>query len=194
MKWLLYSRKFKENLQKWLLMYIGVIGLLTGVITYSKYISSLQSNDAAKVAKFNVNIDYLGKCDGVAQTVACNYGKVRPTTPQFDFYFSVDTSELEVSTTLYTYIYVLKDFGGNFKLYESDSSLHQGNELSYTKLTSNDGKFNYFKITEDIAPSSGNKKFYKLVVNYNKNTDPEYVTETPYVNAVYVSYSAIQKK
>ena len=41
MKGLLHSKRFKENLYRWLFMYVGVIALLTTVITYSKYVTQL---------------------------------------------------------------------------------------------------------------------------------------------------------
>ena len=45
MKGLLHSKLFRKNLFTWLFMYIIVIGLFTTVVTYSKYISSMQNAD-----------------------------------------------------------------------------------------------------------------------------------------------------
>ena len=38
---LLHSKLFRQNLFKWIFMYIAALGLLTSVITYSKYITAL---------------------------------------------------------------------------------------------------------------------------------------------------------
>lgn len=56
MKGLLHSKKFKSNLRKWLCMYVGVMMLLTTVITYSKYISSMLVEDNSEPNKFELNI------------------------------------------------------------------------------------------------------------------------------------------
>jgi len=58
---LLHSRVFKKNLAKWIFMYIVTLAFFTSVVTYSKYFSSLASNDNARPAKFNIKIDYLGE-------------------------------------------------------------------------------------------------------------------------------------
>lgn len=56
MKGLLHSKKFRTNLKKWLFMYVGVMVLLTTVVTYSKYISSTLYSDEAKIDEFDLNI------------------------------------------------------------------------------------------------------------------------------------------
>ena len=39
-------------------MYIGSLALFTSVITYSKYYSNIASDDLARVAMFEVDMDY----------------------------------------------------------------------------------------------------------------------------------------
>ncbi len=91
MKGLLHSKRFKKNLYKWLFMYVVVIGLLTTVITYSRYISSWYQSAETKVKNFDVTIDKL-TCTDYENEAACSYN--RPTAP-VPFYFKVDTSKLE---------------------------------------------------------------------------------------------------
>lgn len=192
MKWLLYSKKFKANLCKWIFMYIGVMCCLTSVITYSRYISNLQSETQAQVAKFNVSINYMNTCSDVNPTESCNYGVIRPTANKSDFYFSVDTSELEVSTTVYTYVYIKRAYAKSFKLYETDSTFTQNKqELTETTRTSNN-LYDYFKITDVVNAGNGKIKYYHVVLEYDKNNDPYFQAKTPYKNILYVDYSAIQ--
>ena len=90
----LHSKLFRKNLKKWLLMYIIVIGFLTTIITYSKYISSIKSQDSARVAKFNVDIKNLS-----CSNTDCNTGEKRPTEKiEYEIY-DVTTTKEKVDTT-----------------------------------------------------------------------------------------------
>ena len=60
MKGLLRSKRFRHNLYKWVTMYVGVMLLFTVVVTYSRYMSSLEGSDQAKVARFEVGIRHKG--------------------------------------------------------------------------------------------------------------------------------------
>ena len=88
MKELLQSKSFRQNLYKWIFMYIGSLALFTSVITYSKYYSSIASDDLARVAMFEVVMDKN----------KCSTGIYSPTTP-ISYSFSVD-AKLEVKTFL----------------------------------------------------------------------------------------------
>ncbi len=97
MKDLLRSKKFQKNLRKWLILYIGVLALLSSVVTYSKYITSLESKDSARVAKFDVSvlacsIDEEGK-------QVCNTGKMRPTSV-IEYVFTLKP-DVEVKTDVF---------------------------------------------------------------------------------------------
>jgi len=98
MKGLLHSKRFKQNLAKWLFMYVGVMMLLTTVITYSKYISSFGVSDEARSTKFSVKIkpDDNITCDGVT----CNLGSTRPTS-LIEYGFTINVEEVEVTSDLY---------------------------------------------------------------------------------------------
>jgi len=109
MKGLLHSKLFRKNLFIWLFMYITVIGLFTSVVTYSKYITSMQESDIARVAKFDAAITYDGVCSNINENEICNIGTYRPTS-ELSYYFTVDNRNLEVSTVFATRISVLEYF------------------------------------------------------------------------------------
>lgn len=96
MKGLLQSKRFRTNLYKWLCAYAGVMLLLTTVITYSKYISRLLIQDEASPAIFDVAIKQLN-CEDEKTGKTCNQNSYWSTFP-ITYYFSVDTSKLEVTT------------------------------------------------------------------------------------------------
>lgn len=181
MKELLHSKLFRRNLYKWLFMYVGVMCLLTSVITYSRYITKMQDNDAARVAKFNVNITYDNICEDSDST--CNYGEYRPTE-DFEYFFTVDTTELEVKTLLVTIIRVNKDFN-NIKLYDVET----GSE--FDNYVINDNKVT---ITETINPGDNYIRKYKLTCEFDSSVDEGYLATHSYSDAVVVGYSATQIK
>lgn len=187
MKGLLHSKVFRTNLYKWLFMYIGVLGLLTTVITYSKYISSLQSDDTARVAKFNVYATYDGVCSG--SVGVCDNGDYRPTN-DISYYFTIDTTDLEVYTLLVTNI-TIKDSFTNIKLYEIVDGVEQ--------VFSSDGLLienNKITITEKIKINENYIRKYKLVASYDssKTTDPNNLHTHSISDAVVIGYSATQIK
>lgn len=114
MKGLLHSKRFKKNLQKWLFMYVGVMTLLTSVITYSKYMAKVQmGDDSAKVGKFQVGIKQVSCSDYIDSGITCDAlssgNGCRPTQVVASC-FEVDTSELEIeSDLLLTFDPALKD-------------------------------------------------------------------------------------
>ena len=184
MKYLLYSKSFKKNLAKWLGMYLGMICLLTVVVTYSRYISDLTSNEVARVAKFNVEVTYDQTCSSLNSSETCDYGSIRPTG-SWVYYFTIDTRELEVSTTFVTNIVVDPDFN-NYRLYNVTNG-----ERLYVLDADYTINNNLITIVEDIDASSGYLRKYKLIIDY-KNVN-NYSQEYNYDNVVVVGYSAIQK-
>lgn len=181
MKELLHSKLFRRNLYKWLFMYVGVMCLLTSVITYSRYITKMQNDDTARVAKFNVAITNDNICNESEDK--CHYGTLRPTE-EYEYFFTVDTTELEVKTLLVTIINVNKDFT-NIKLYDVES----GNE--FNNYVVNDNKVT---ITETIKPGDNYVRKYKLTCEFDSSIDSEYLATHDYSDAVVVGYSATQIK
>ena len=110
MKGLLQSKKFRKNLGKWLFMYVGVMLLLTSVVTYSKYISSLQGSGKAATARFELTV----KCsDNNGQNCGSSplYRVDETTGPLIlNYKFTVDPSKLDVKSNLKLLIFVDKSF------------------------------------------------------------------------------------
>lgn len=104
MKGLLHSKRFKTNLRKWLFMYVGVMVLLTSVITYSKYITSLQYDDKARTSKFAFEITPTA-CPTIEESIcnatAENSNTVCRPTQVIASCFTVDTTGLEVDSDFY---------------------------------------------------------------------------------------------
>ena len=184
MKYLMYSKKFKQNLVKWLCMYCGIVCLFTIIVTYSRYITELTSQEGARVAKFNVYVTYNGVCSQIDSNEDCNYGSLRPID-SLSYYFTVDTRQLEVNTTLVTNILINEDFE-NYRLYDVTSV-----EKLYVENIDYSVTNNTISIVEDVNALNGYLRKYKLTVDY-KNKD-NYNQNYYYNDDVIFGYSAIQK-
>lgn len=182
MNGLLHSKVFKKNLYKWLIMYIGIIGLFFTVVTYSKYMSSMQGSSGTKAAKFIVNIKFLDN-DTRCIDNTCNYGSLRPTS-DYDFYFQVDTRELEVSTILATSITVDTRLT-NIHIFDiTDES--NVKEITYNKTD------NKYTIVDNIDQGNGSLKTYKVTANLDNTNNSLYDQEILINDAIKVEYSAVQ--
>jgi len=163
MKSLLQSKTFRKNLYRWLGMYVTVILFFTSVVTYSKYMVGVASNENARVANFNVDIHYeeTENClPGSDQT--CHTGTYRPTS-KISYYFTVDTTKIEVRTFLALSMNINK----SFKIIEL-SKMEEGKDSSY-QIINLDGlkEENKIRMTETLLPKEGKKTKYKIVVIYN---------------------------
>lgn len=200
MKGLLHSKKFRTNLYRWLFMYVGVIGLFTAVVTYSKYISNMYSEDEGRSAKFNVtvkneiaDIECLNSTEN-NELKECYTGKYSPLAPMM-YAFSVDTSELEVNTDFALTFTVHEDF--KVEKLEDITNPYDIKVIALTDLEK-DGKkgISLFTPKEVIAASKGTTKIYRITVKYNKKLIDEETNETiiftdPF-DVVKVGYSAYQ--
>lgn len=185
MKGLLRSKLFRKNLFTWLFMYITVIGLFTTVVTYSKYISSMQQSDTARVAMFDAAITYDGVCSSINENEICDIGTYRPTS-ELSYYFTVDTRNLEVSTVFVTRISVLEYFK-NIKIYDITDT-----ETEITTFVQNG---NIFTLTEELHVSETYVRKYKVTMDFDYGTyDSDHSEVKSYNSAVTVGYSAIQEK
>ncbi len=196
MKGLLHSKRFKKNLTKWILMYIGVIGLLTTVITYSKYMTTLHGeSDTARVAKFAIDIRD-DKCSNVV-TKYCNYDTYR-LTDEIEYYFTVDATGLEVITK----VYLTFTINSNFEIVKNEITEIDPTTLEERTilLENNSGStgLNYVKTVKEgidnFGPGGNTKKIYKIVLKYNGS---DYASSYPYDEnrpIVQLDYSAIQQK
>lgn len=183
MKWLLHSKLFKENLKKWLFMYIAVMCLLTSVITYSKYISNFQgSGDSVRSAKFNVQINSSNDgCTSQDDKIVCSLESKRPTQ-KIDFLVNLDATELEVAAEVLTRLNLVASSyeiielieiqdGANTTLYSSEQNVID-NKVQKTdngslivknefNLTSN--KNVNYKVTAIYKSSNANPDIYEAV-------------------------------
>ena len=181
MNMLLHSKTFRKNLFKWSIIYFVVIALFTSVVTYSKYISDKSSLSTAKIAKFKIDIVKTKICSSL-DTSRCNYydenGNLTSEEYKFkpydvlNFYFNVDTTELEVSTKLVLTIHVdsskVKVISINGEEQEEDKSL----------ITLVDPKM-------DVG----------TVVEYVISVEPKgtlYESEVSMPEAIKIDYSAVQ--
>ena len=186
MKGLLHSKKFRNNLYKWLIAYVGVMLLLTTVITYSKYISSLEIGDEARATKFKVRIDFTN-CS-LASGKTCDSG-VFLANEALKYSFSVDTSELEANALLALTITVNKDFEvlslenktTNTMICQKGETLCDGNVIS---LFGSDGKI--------VPASKKDLTNYEITVKYTGNESTFNYKEQKFTNIVKVGYSAMQ--
>ncbi len=100
---LLHSKMFRQNLCKWVFMYIAAIGLLTSVITYSKYITSMMNDGKSRTSKFIVKIDPYNdssfNCPLDNPKECVTNVRVRPTK-EIEVYFKLDLNELEVKSNI----------------------------------------------------------------------------------------------
>ncbi|MDE6292983.1 MAG: hypothetical protein K2L98_04805 [Bacilli bacterium] len=199
MQWLVHSKLFKENLKKWLFMYIAVMGLLTSVITYSKYISNFQGNgDEVRSAKFNVKINSLNDgCKMNGDIVACDLGERRPTQ-LINFLIELDVSELEVTTELLTRINLVDDKYSIVSLAkvdgENENKLFDGNNLSSSVSYNESTKSLVVEDTVNAIDTTQSKSIvYKVSVLYNNsNNTEEYFSSVNSTQVIQVGYTATQ--
>lgn len=192
MNMLFRSKRFRNNLKKWLIMYIIVMSLMSTVITYSKYITTKTSSDSARVAKFDIKIA-TNECQ-VENDTCLKREKYRPTTP-LTYEFTVDTSNLEVSTDLALIIYVLKDYEiVKYEEYDSTTEEFVPKELTAGSVLENSDYLIYKNLDHTIINISDVKELkYRLTVKYKTtNNYQESIVNNP--KTVMIGYTAIQIK
>lgn len=172
-------------------MYIGVMLLLTTVITYSKYISSFMGKDEARAAKFKVTINSTG-CVFDTTKESCDSG-VYFRDDAITYFFTVDTREIEAAAEFVLSISVHEQFEvekivkGNSTLCEKEGCvLNSQNVISL--LTDQ-------KETEDIQVGKGTITDYQVTVKF-KGDDADFEDfnyQSQSYQIVNLGYSAIQK-
>lgn len=206
MKRLLQSKRFKRNLQKWLCMYVGAVLLLTSVVTYSKYITSLGLAEGARVTKFRVKVTSDNCTDkGICETD--EYSQVS----NIPYNFRIDTTELEVRTFLSVSIDVDPDFlilsvkeDDGTVIYDSDKSFTECNDDSSCnyeikdyrayKFKDIDKKLNRIRLDRIVKASDNIVREYTITVKYNKNEYLNNAGSSMKNKIVKIGYSAIQDR
>jgi len=185
---LLHSKTFRGNLTKWVILYILALLIVTGVVTYSKYISSMTSTDNARQASFKVKIDKGDICSTTSPDL-CNLTSYKPYD-QPEYKFSINTEKVEVLTELIVNINVNKDFE---VISLNDVTIPQNNNKFTATMNDNTAlsfENNLFTLMSEVGPSKNNIKNYILKLRFKNNS---YKVGYDYNKIVNVGYSAIQK-
>lgn len=209
MRELLHNKNFKKLLIKWLFIYSGVMGLFAIVVTYSRYVSSQISTTSARAAKFDVDIRQEGSCSDMVnitpKTVACfdqDYNEDEEglrAKPQVGFYFTVDTSNLEVNSKILLTATIKKqeeNYFNNFKLYdvttlkEKQELLVEENNSLLLQKTENENNI-VLEYINDYHVTDQKKHTYLLILDYDYD---RYKFNPLYLNKgqISIGYSAIQ--
>lgn len=175
---LLHSKTFRNNLFKWIMIYTCVMLSTVYVITYSKYISELESNSSSRTAKFKIDVTKGDICSVLSPSV-CNINKFK-YYDKVDYNFSIDTSEMEVSTLVFINIIVDSSFTID-KLYVDDEEINFETNNNYELVG------NTINITNTINVGYGTNHNYKLRLSYKNNS-----VDSEFTDAVVINYSATQ--
>ena len=192
---LLHSKTLRNNLFKWILLYICALFVVTTVITYSRYISSAIGTDRARTAKFNVNLVQGNICSSLSGD--CNLSSYKPYDP-IEYNFTVNTEEVEVSTDLVTTITVNEGFSLLKITDGSNNEVDLENVDNHLTTTMDDVTLSYYNnsniitLASAVGPSETNVRNYKLTIKYTKTQDPFYIDSHAFADNVKLSYSAKQ--
>lgn len=160
MEILIQGERSRRNLYKWLGMYVLVLLLFTTVVTYSKYITKISSSDDARVASFNMNINYdnVSNCEA-GEKDACVVGDYRPTS-EIPYYFTVDTRKLEVRTFFVLTVNVPYP-------YEIVKITRLDDNKVVIPAEDEVDELNRINLSEVVEASKGKRSRYELVIRYN---------------------------
>ncbi len=192
---LLHSKTLKSNLFKWILLYVCALFVVTTVVTYSRYISSAIGTDKARTAKFNVTLTKGDICSSLSGE--CGLDSYKPYDP-IEYNFTVDTTEIEVSTDLVTTVEVNNQFtimsisDGTNEVDLTDVSNHLSESLGDVSISYYNNS-NRVSISSEVGPSKTNIRNYVVTIKYTKTQDPGYLDQHKFTDNVLLEYSATQK-
>lgn len=193
MKGFIHSKRFRQNLYKWLGMYIGALLIFTTAVTYSKYMTSLTNTDQTGVANFNVEITNVTNCkegtatednpntdtNAIDKINICKTGSHR-VTDNIDYYFSV-SSEFDV----YTLLVLTLDVHEKFDIISIQDADYPNKTVSYNTTGVKT------KITDYIEAGSKTTTKYKVTLKlkeeYKGSIEEEIIS-----NMIQVGYTATQ--
>lgn len=205
MKYLLHSRKFRSNLFKWIFCYVGTMLLFTAVVTYSRYITTQAANDQARVARFDVTVSKICYDKDSQDPDSCTNSGAFRAKRNNSFYFTVDTTKMEVTSIFVTRITLSEKltvdpssvfiYNGSAGAADSWVSLEK---LKLLKALNTNLDFeiegNVITITEDVIASKGEKRKYRVDAQYKNFDQDERLTGVDIEDAITVGFSASQKK
>lgn len=176
MKGLLHSKKFRNNLRKWLCMYVGVILLLTTVVTYSKYISKFQGNSASNTAKFQIELEPINVDEST---------HLITDSLTYTFYVDVTNVDVKANLKLLTFVdssFTIEDISDGFIEDVNNETTQQGKQMRVYNAT----------IPDDFT---GRKEF-QIKVKYNGSDNKEISTDynkpTEMKNIITIGYKLEQ--
>ncbi len=193
---LLHNKKFRSNLYKWIFAYVGVLLLFSSVVTYSKYITSLEQGDTSKPAKFDVKIS-CPDCT-IGDNNVIDTGNFRPTQ-NIEYFFQINPN-FEVNTNLKIITTVDSEFFIQ-KLELIDLETSEIIKKVYEKEENGDKISSVTALEDKLLATSqitSNQKVnfntmgYKLTIKFNKEVDEEYKKSHPYSQLARISYYAEQ--
>ncbi len=208
---ILHNKLFRDNLIRWFFLYIGVISVFTSVVTYSKYITSLEpASEEARTAKFDIKITNDKICSTLSNM--CNLANYKPYD-EIEYYFTVDTTDMEVLADLVLKISVDPEFRiVSFTYVDTteytvsmpaygtvpDSLLNQTLpdqfKLSYINNSEDSTKNNTITLVGETGAYKSKIQTYKIRLKFMKDSyDSSYSSTHEYSKIVKVGYAANQK-
>ena len=169
---LLHSKTFRNNLFRWLFLYVGVLVVITSVVTYSRYITKASMGDNARPARFEITVEKGQVCSKVSGICGIEAYKLYD---ELEYSFSVDTSNLEVLTQLIVNISVNDDFD-IIGLYEvtNQGAANEAIETLYSNVngvvadnTSFISASNTIRLSDEIGIDNGSLKHYLTCSTYH---------------------------
>lgn len=182
-------------------MYIGVMALFTTIVTYSKYIAHFTNEASSRVAKFDIDVNYLGieGCQAGKNETLCQTGIYRPMS-EIPYYFNIKT-DFEVRVFFALTIHIAEDFE-LLGLYSKNDAEENWQEASFTKTAANE-----IRLEKTTQANENQNIQYKIVVKYKGenlsfyNQEEGHTTYYRYEEKkavsqkiVTVDYSAVQVK
>lgn len=193
MKGLLHSKIFRQNLGKWLCMYVGAILLLTTVVTYSKYMMGVQGVDDAKPAKFNVDVVGLDEDNQVINDNVVSLGSKRRINAPLTFDIKINT-EIEAMANLTAYLYIDPRFElvGVVKRNSDNTDNEEILCVNNCDITNSDNQYSLINM-KLLNPAQITNYIYRVAVKYKLPESGRYDQEiTSDVKIVQVLYNATQ--
>ena len=208
---ILHNKLFRDNLIRWFFLYIGVISVFTSVVTYSKYITSLEpASEEARTAKFDIKITNDKICSTLSNM--CNLATYKPYD-EIEYYFTVDTTDMEVLADLalkisvdpefrivsFTYVDTT-EFTVSMPSYGTvpDSLINQTLpdqfKLTYINNSEDSTKNNTITLVGETGAYKSKIQTYKIRLKFMKDSyDSSYSSTHEYSKIVKVGYAANQK-
>ena len=195
---LLHSKTFRNNLFKWLILYVCAILVVTSVVTYSKYMSSMMGQSTGRAAKFNVGLTKGSICSSTSDV--CDLASFKPYDT-LEYNFSINPAELEVKSNVVLVVNVDSNFDVlSFYDQVNNKTLDATTE---TNKTLDDGNLTYLPSARrftlninNVGANNNTVRNYKILLKLSSMTNDEkkayYKTVHSYDDMVTISYTATQ--